>query len=258
VSLVSIIVCSRTPTLPVALAESIATTVGCAFELIVVDNADNRYSIAQAYNVGIGRSAGEYLVFAHDDVRFVSPGWGPRLLELFAADARIGLVGVAGSTIKTRMPSAWWDCAPESLAINVVQHYPAGPAKQIETGFYRGPDVEVVVVDGVLMVARKDPGIRFNEALSGFHNYDLAISLEYRAHGYRVVVSRRILIEHLSIGTTDSRWTASSMAFHRLYRRQLPATVAGNATTSAQEVLAGTEFVKRCVQCGDIGNGARI
>ena len=60
-----------------------AQDVRCTFELLLIDNSDNRYTIAQAYNVGLRQSASACVVFVHDDVRFRSPHWGPALLRVF-------------------------------------------------------------------------------------------------------------------------------------------------------------------------------
>ena len=65
--MISIIICSRTATISKKLSANIAETISCDYELVIVDNSENKYSIFNAYNIGIKRSKGKYLCFVHDD-----------------------------------------------------------------------------------------------------------------------------------------------------------------------------------------------
>lgn len=254
---ISVVICSRGPVFRGIVETSIRATIGCEFELLVIDNSENRYSIAEAYNRGLQQSVHDVVVFVHDDVRFCSRDWGLVLLGIFHDSGDIGIVGVAGAKIKTRTASAWWDCSAEHLVLNVIQHYPAAPARHVLAGFDRASEVEVVVVDGLFVALRKDGRIRFNESLGGFHNYDLGIAVDYQTCGYRIVATSRIVMEHFSSGTVDRAWTRSAVEFQGLYRHQLPMTVAGIPMTRLQEGLACAEFVKHCLRCGDTLNAIR-
>ena len=68
--MISIIICCRIQTINKDLSENIKNTVGCDYELIVIDNSQNSYSIFEAYNLGIERSNGDYLCFIHDDILY--------------------------------------------------------------------------------------------------------------------------------------------------------------------------------------------
>lgn len=72
-------------------------TVGYTYELIVIDNSEYKYSIFEAYNLGIERSSGEYLCFIHDDILFHSQDWGKAVEGIFNDDVKIGLIGNFGN-----------------------------------------------------------------------------------------------------------------------------------------------------------------
>ena len=65
-------------------------------------------------------SKGEYLCFMHDDIFIHTKNWGLELLKTFESDNEIGLIGVAGSKIKTKMPSGWWNCDSNLKVINII------------------------------------------------------------------------------------------------------------------------------------------
>lgn len=244
--MISIIICSRKNTIPNDLSLNIEKTIGREYELIVIDNAENQYSIFEAYNLGIERSKGEYLCFIHDDILFHTQGWGNIVNEIFKLDENIGLIGVAGSEVKTKMPSGWWNCPDNLKHINIIQHI---SIEKIENWLYGLKNVvvqEVAVIDGVFMVMRKSK-IRFNTKLKGFHNYDLNLSLETLKAGKKVVVTKDILIEHFSNGVIDISWYVSTLKFHRIYNSFLPVVVFENIKKLKElqktEIDNGLQFI---------------
>ena len=66
--MISLIICSRTADISDELKQNIATTIGCEYELCVIDNSRNEYSIFTAYNEGVRRAKGDILCFMHDDI----------------------------------------------------------------------------------------------------------------------------------------------------------------------------------------------
>ena len=66
--MISIIICSRTPDISQELKQNIGTTIGCDYELVVVDNSSNDHSIFSAYNEGAEKAKSELLCFMHEDV----------------------------------------------------------------------------------------------------------------------------------------------------------------------------------------------
>lgn len=218
--MLSIIICSRAESISARLDNNLKESVGCDYELIVINNSKNLYSIFQAYNIGLEQSKGDFICFLHDDIYILTKQWGAILKEIFSKFPKAGLLGIAGGKIKTRMPSTWWDGG--SNALKIVQHYKNKPKEIWDEGFNSADIVEVAGIDGVFMVMRRDGKIRFDERLSGFHNYDLNLSTLNHISGKKVLVTNRILIEHFSEGNQDKLWYKSASIFHKLYRDHLP------------------------------------
>lgn len=218
--MISIIICSRTAQIDATLFNNIKETIGVDYELIVVDNSGNRYSIFEAYNIGIAKSKGMYLCFIHDDIFIDTLYWGKIIEEIFSSNSQVGLLGIAGGKIKMKMPSAWWDGG--EVVLKLVQHYKNKPKELWDQGFEKDDIVEVSAIDGVFMVMKNDGKKIFDERLKGFHCYDLYLSLKHHILGKKVIVSNKILIEHFSEGNLDKSWFVSSSLFHKYYKNYLP------------------------------------
>ena len=248
--MISIIICSRTQNISFNLSENIKNTIGYAYELIVIDNAKNKYSIFEAYNLGIKKCKGEYWCFMHDDIFIHTDGWGTIINHIFNENPDVGLIGVAGAKIKTKMPSAWWDCPEDQKVINIIQHFPNRESVKWQRGFEKEQNVEVVAIDGVFMVGKRDSAIGFDERLEGFHNYDLYLSLTYHLNRYKVVVTQNILLEHFSLGVTNKSWFESTLHFDALFKNVLPLKVENAVSTKQlkiQEFKNGMYFCSNLV-----------
>jgi len=246
--MISIIICSRTQTISPNLSENVKNTIFCDYELIIIDNSQNHYSIYEAYNLGIDRSKGDYLCFAHDDILFHTMGWGNVLQNIFKEDQQIGLIGIAGAKSKTKMPSLWWSCPKEHKIASIIQHIPDRETQRWNSGFEKEFLVEVVAVDGVFMAMRKDDRIRFSSEMKGFHNYDLNLSFECKKEGYRIMVTNEILIEHFSLGTIKEEWVESSFQLYKLYKNSLPLNLENNKLNKKQEIANGIWFITECLK----------
>jgi hypothetical protein len=220
--MISIIICSKNIKLFSDLSENISKTIGCEFEIIRIKNYDNKFSIFSAYNKGFNDSTGKFIVFVHEDVIFHTKNWGNILFDLFENDSKIGLIGIAGSKIKTKNISGWWDSPEESWVMNLIQH-DNGKVKNLNIGFQGKNYEEVAVIDGVFMAIRINSFINyFDESLNGFHCYDHNLSINSIISGYKNIVTNQILVEHFSIGNQNECWYANSYIFHKKYSRYLP------------------------------------
>jgi glycosyltransferase involved in cell wall biosynthesis len=246
--MISIIICSRTETLPSAFIENIEYTVGAEHELIVIDNSKNNYSIFEAYNLGIKKSKGEFLCFIHADVLLHTKNWGTILQSIFKANDKIGLIGIAGAKVKTRMVSPWWNCHENQQVINIIQHGTSYDPEKAMIGFDEGSETEVAVVDGVFMVLKKSISIMFNENMEGYHNYDLNISFECKKRGYQIMVTNKILLEHYSSGTLNKDWAVSAYKTHKIYKSILPLQVRPHIINNSDEVRNAVCFIKQCFE----------
>lgn len=246
--MLSIIICSRAQTITSDLSDNIKNTVGCEYELIIIDNLENLYSIFEVYNLGIEQSNGDYLCFIHDDILFHTNGWGNIVQHIFIEDQQIGLIGIAGTKSKTKMPSLWWSCPKEDKIVSIIQHIPDSEIQRWNSGFEKVSMVEVVAVDGVFMVMRKDDHIRFNPEMIGFHNYDLNLSFECKKAGYKIMVSNEILIEHFSLGTIEGVWVESSYQLYTLYKNSLPLNFEKNKINRKREIANAIWFITECLK----------
>ena len=93
--MISLIICSRSGNINSQLEDNLGETVGCDYELILIDNSENKYSIFQAYNLGIQRSTGEIICFVHDDIHMHTKNWGTILKNIFIENPKSGLIGIS-------------------------------------------------------------------------------------------------------------------------------------------------------------------
>ena len=247
--MISIIICSREINLKPLLIENIKKTIGCDYELIVIDNSRNTYSIFEAYNLGIEKSVGSFLCFIHDDILFHTQNWGTIVKTIFDSDNNIGLLGLAGSKVKTKMPSAWFNCDVSESVYNVIQHIPKDKKEEWFFGFVN-PLEELVVIDGFFMVIKKECQVYFNVTLKGFHNYDLNISFEVLKKGYKIVGTNEILIEHFSLGNVNKDWVQSTYQIHKMYHKFLPLNLELNKNNKEHEIINAKLFINKSLNFG--------
>lgn len=189
--MISIIICSRKPDIPAELRANIADTVGCEYELVVIDNSENNYTIATAYNEGVRRAHGEILSFCHEDILFRSNDWGSIIVNQLRDDS-IGLLGLEGSHCLLSVP-LYWSEMPFSSQYSINA--------EGSNNFQWDSDnniVDVVALDGFCLFARKEffSNIAFDESYAGFHMYDMDICMQVLSFNKRVCATRDILIQH--------------------------------------------------------------
>lgn len=207
--MISIIICSRTADISNELRQNIATTIGCEYELCVIDNSRNEYSIFTAYNEGVRRAKGDILCFMHDDILFHTDGWG-KILSAQFEDKSIGIIGFAGTHFLSSSPQYW--CG--SPFISQCNMDNGQVSQEYSHDFFQGPLADVVAVDGLCMIIRKSlfGQVQFDDtSYSGFHAYDMDICMQVQQMGYRICVSRSILVEHL--------WSVESFNDERYMRK---------------------------------------
>ena len=254
--MISVIVCSRKPPSWQEHIRNVAITIGCRHEYVRVDNTANALGICAAYNQGLTRAGGDVVVFVHEDVFFIEPGWGVRVQELFSRNPALGLAGVAGTQyLCADTPS--WVAAGRPFIHGMVIHDMDGGNRSVLTVYsWERGEVETVAVDGLFMAIRASlfPSIGFDQTtFDGFHFYDLDICMQVRAQGYRVMVTDAVLLRHLSGGSYDHVWMEYARRFVGKYRQALPATcvdsvpVAG--TAQRFESFDITDRIKGALAC---------
>lgn len=205
--MISIIICSRSKDIPTELKQNISSTIGCDFELIIIDNSKNQYSIFSAYNSGILRSNGDILCFCHDDILFRCNEWGDKVYSHYKSDTALGVLGVAGSHFLSSAPM-YWSSSPFISEHNLNNDHGAFQEFFHDDFFCGDKSVEVVAVDGLCFFVKKKlfNSIRFDESsYCGFHLYDMDICMQAISNGYKVHVCNDILIEHSWSETDKAR-----------------------------------------------------
>lgn len=229
--MISCVICSRNHDVSMDLKRNIAKTIGCDYELIVIDNSKNIYNIFTAYNEGVKCSKGDVLCFMHEDILFHCDKWGLVNQQLFENNKTLGLVGVEGSHYMANYASPWWSaCSTSGQLIqgNNVNGFYVSKYEQSWSKREQGEDsIQVVIVDGFWMCVRRslfDDGlIRFDDkTFNSFHCYDADICMQVNKAGYEVRVAYNIIIEHKSLGCPDSQYFKQLDVWYEKWKDMLP------------------------------------
>lgn len=182
-----------------------------ALQLCVLNDAK---SLAEAYNRGGENTQGEWIVFCHDDIRFLREDFAARLAE---AMQMFDVLGPAGCT-RLVGPSALWGGPATGLA---QVTYPLPDQRYAATICGIGPmRVEAQALDGVFIAVRRSvwEAIRFDAArFDQFHLYDIDFSYACHRQGHRVGVVQDLHLLHDSQGNFDERWSDHADRFVRKY-----------------------------------------
>lgn len=216
--MISIIICSRTPSISSDLIENINKTIGIQYQLICIDNSTNTHSIFSAYNEGVKRSDFDILCFMHDDICFKSNNWGQSVVNRFSV-SKLGAIGVAGSPYYAILPGAWWSGGYICQSVFGEQELAYMP--KIDN------TLPVVVLDGLWFCVRKSlfSMIRFDDiTFNGFHYYDIDISLQIHQQGYDLLNVYDITIKH-SPGKLDEIWLENAILLQNKWQKSLPFSI---------------------------------
>jgi hypothetical protein len=221
--MISIIICSKYSDISSKLKHNIEKTIGVPFELIIIDNSNNKYSIFEAYNIGVAKAKFEILCFMHEDILYHSSDWGKQVLNELS-NPEIGIIGLAGSYYLLNIPSPWYKAKP--FVKNLIQYRGKDRAPKIYT--MKEKRAEVVCVDGFWFCSKRNifQDIRFDtETYNGFHFYDLDICTQIRNHGYKAIITSEISVEHFSGGNLNTQWIEDSVRFYNKWNTCYPIQV---------------------------------
>jgi len=166
-------------------------------------------SAGLAYNAGLREATGEIVVFAHQDV-YLPSGW----LNSLARDVRIltrldpnwGVLGVFGVT---------------SAGVRVGHLYSTGLKGVVGQPFPR--PTEVVSLDEVVLILRRNSGLKFDERLPGFHHYGTDICLEAKRNGMKAFAFDAFCVHNSNgIVRLPMAFWRSYFYMRKKWRTQLP------------------------------------
>ena len=220
--MLSLIICTRNKAALDTVSQSVASTIGVAYEIIGVDNSQNRYGICEAYNVGAAQAQYSFLCFMHEDIQFHTQDWG-KVVANILSDPKVGVLGVAGGTHQPKAPAGWGGAGWSFGRINVM-HITDGKSELNHFNPRSKPLIEVATLDGLWLCCRKTVWEEFkfdSTAFSGFHFYDIDFCTRVFTK-YMNYLTYDILIEHFSHGTFDKVWMQNAISFFKKRRSFLP------------------------------------
>jgi len=145
-------------------------------ELILVNNTQGTYaSAAEALNVGGAKAKGDYLIFAHQDIRFDSPHWLRDAEAIIRSLSDFGIAGVAGKKNRRGVITNVKHGSPPHFAGRNQVKEPA----------------EVQTLDECCIIIPKEiyTGIKFDEiTCDDWHLYAVDYCLSVRKNGHRAFV----------------------------------------------------------------------
>ena len=238
--MISCIICSRQADITAELKENIASTIGCEYELVVIDNSKNEYSIFSAYNEGVRRAKGDILCFMHEDILFYNKGWGTSILSHCYKYSDIGVLGVYGGHYLPKCPCYWLDARIEST-VHISKDATTNLFNVVKHNQYAGNGERtfVAAVDGVFMVVPKHMFEHIywdDKTFNGYHFYDMDLSMQVHKLGYKVEVIWDVLLYHKSSGNFDENYLLARDNWYDKWKESLPMIVGINLTKEQLDV----------------------
>lgn len=175
------------------------------------------FSLTEIYNKGLLESKYKYVLFCHNDIKYLKSGWGKRYIEhLYNTD--YGIIGHAGTT-KLSETGRWWD--DMNLMVGQVwhQHHDEESGNTLKweskySGNFGDKIINTINVDGLAFCVNKEKiKQQFDEGIRGFHFYDLDFTLANFLDDVKVGVIFNIPIMHKSIGKTNDEWEQNRLQF---------------------------------------------
>lgn len=200
----SIVCCSIKPEIEARFRAEVARTFADwpGLELRILNDAR---SLAEAYNRGAEAARGDWLVFCHDDIRFLRGDFAARLAR---AMQRFDVLGPAGATHLVG-PAALWG-GPRTGRAQVS--YPTPDGRVVATLCGVGTEHEPAeALDGLFIAVKRRvwQDVQFDAArFDAFHLYDIDFSLSCQRRGFAVGVAQDLHLLHDSTGNFDERWSA--------------------------------------------------
>ncbi|RDC54751.1 hypothetical protein DU508_19805 [Pedobacter chinensis] len=253
--MISVIICSIDQNALELVKQNISSTIGVEHEVIAIDNLNSDKGICSVYNKGATLAKYSLLCFLHEDIIIKTNDWGKTVLKVFF-DENVGLLGIAGSTYRSSVPSGWfppYEFGTTTWRLNIIQG--SRYKNKEEKHEYFNPRKErlskVTCIDGVWFCTTRQIAqtIKFDDhLLSGFHGYDIDYSLAVGQH-YEVLVSYDILISHASDGNFDDEWLRQIIKVQNKHHKILPLNYEGyEAEEMARiESLSLKRFLKEMI-----------
>lgn len=241
--MISLIICSRHPKIGRDFEKNIQMTIGdVVYELVWIDNSDNKYTICQAYNKGVMMAKYPYLCFMHEDIVFYTEGWGTMAIDAMS-DSSVGMLGVQGCTYFDES-TIYWTMSGFRKANTILP----GQIEKKKEDDYPVFGNDVVIVDGMWMFTRKDlfQDIHWDEhTYHGFHMYDLDLCMQIVSRGMKIRLADEVWIQHNSYGNWNVDFFQGCQLFHNKWDAFFPVSVMP-ITEEVRKVAKKASFYTIC------------
>ncbi|SDE48746.1 glycosyltransferase [Sporomusa acidovorans] len=156
---------------------------GFEIEIIKIKDAE---CITKAYNSAMRSSEAKYKIYMHQDVFIINKDFILNVIELFANQQDLGMIGVAGSE-KIPPNGIWWEAK-----CNYGKVYDSHTGKMQLLSFLpvNNDCQKVQCIDGLIMITQYDVSWR-DDIFDGWHFYDISQSIEMMRAGYKVGIPRQ-------------------------------------------------------------------
>ena len=187
----------------------------------IIEYINKGESLTKFYNKALAETKNDIVVFAHDDIIVETKQIANRIVRMFENNPEYGIIGVAGTKYLSNT-GRWWDERKSMYGKVAHTHegktwlsaYSPDQDKRLE---------ETIIVDGVFFAVNKNRiKQNFDEAVEGFHFYDVDFSFRNHLEGVKVGVTTEIRINHMSIGMTNEQWESNRVQFADKFKDELP------------------------------------
>lgn len=215
----SIVICSIDPAKFEAISNNFNDLFG-AGNIQIIGIHDAR-SLCEAYNRGVRRAKGRFLIFCHDDIQLLTDDFSSRLTKHLES---FDIVGVAGAD--KVVGGAWFLAGTPHNFMLVTSPMPNSDdlVTTIEgSGGLVVPGIQVL--DGLFFACHRKvvETLSFDAStFDHFHGYDIDFTYRAFLKGFRLAVCRDLFIVHYSHGSFDSVWQLYRQRFEEKFNLPPP------------------------------------
>ncbi|MBT9545981.1 MAG: hypothetical protein IV090_11380 [Candidatus Sericytochromatia bacterium] len=211
-------------------AQHLLQTVGVSRVQLLFFYNPGRVSLAEVYNQFLVQARFQIVCLLHDDLVFSrNRGWGRQVIRHFQHNPEFAILGVAGSLGLEEHAVAW---APPQNMLGHLWHQDPVTNQSFLSDFSGRLGtylLESVTLDGLFLALHQErTDVRFNPQLSGFHFYDVQLTLDNWLSHQRGPKPRKngvmtdIKLKHLSTGTVDREFDHYRQLTIQKYQKHLP------------------------------------